>query len=267
MGHVVQRKRCFLEQPAWKTIPWAGVNGAVKTVTSQFCDVFCDLPGLMEDVDTMLESEKLGRDTSLDRFLLQDKILGSISQLASVRWQWEAMYPNACTETPTTPGSCLSVNELGQPLFTTYLEFQDMDRALDALSFNSYRLMLYTLSDSVGLTDLLISSNSQQYNRDGPGSNPLVLPGQGDRVAHALEICRTAEYLMQESRDSQGMLILFFPLRVAYTHVQELPEIATWIRDVMRKSSSMGFNLGEHVLKMQSNPSPRNVLDEKVSGK
>lgn len=255
--HVIQRRRCFLEQPAWKRIPWAGPNAPAKTLTSQLHDVLCDIPGLMEDVDAMLESEKLGHDASFDKFLLQDKVLNSINQIAVIRWQWEAMYPKACTETPTTPGSCLSTNDQGQPLFPTYLEFEDMDRAADVLSFNAYRLMLYALSDSVGLTDMSILSNSQQCNRKGPGSNPLVLPGQGDRVAHALEICRTAEYMMQARRESQGLLTLFFPLRVAYTHLQGLPEVAVWIQQVMEKSSSRGFKLGEHVLKIKWDPLSR----------
>ncbi|KAK2608876.1 hypothetical protein QQS21_002589 [Conoideocrella luteorostrata] len=255
VGHLVQRKHCFLAQPEWKTIPWAG-KGPPKTLTSLICDVLCDIPGLMQDVDAMLESHKLGHDISADKVILQETVINSIDQLSWLRWQWEAAYPYACAERPTTTDSCVTVDEYGHPLFETHFEFDSLDRAIDVLNYNSIRLMLYTLGDSACITDLQLTSSSEYLLREGPGSNPLVLPGQGDRIGHALEICRSAEYMMQESRDSQGLLILLFPLRVAFTHLQKMPKISTWIQRVLGMSGSKGFKLGEHILNLQSQSKP-----------
>lgn len=250
-GHLVSRKRCFLSEPRWKTIPWASPQVRRRTLSSLFCDVLCDISGLMEDVDTLLESEKLRRGVFEDRLLVQNKILRSIGQLSELRWRWEATYPYACTETLSTAQSYSSVDECGPPLFATCYEYADLERAADMLNYNAIRLMLYTLSDNVCLTDDVLFSSPEYTLRKGPPCNPLVLPGQSDRLAHAWEICRTAEYMLRRDK-SRAMLILLFPLRVAYTHVLAFPHVVTWIQRLLSSSGSRGLKLGEHVLNMTS---------------
>ena len=245
VGHIAQRRRCFLEQQEWRTVPWA--NDVHRPLSSRLCDLLCEVPGLMEEMDVILESEAEGSDMSIERAILQHRIIDVLDRLADLRWLWEAMYPLACAQEPR------SDEQVPPPPFETRLAFENTDRAADVVYFNAVRLLLYTLSDQAGLTEgMLLGKEHSQ--RDGPVSNPLLLlPGvRGGRIAHALEICRAAEFLMRGNRGSQGILVLLFPLRVAYTHVQHLPRVAGWIRRVLGESGTRGFKLGEHVLNIQS---------------
>lgn len=252
IGHIVQRKRCFLDQPEWKTIPWA-TEAAEKTLGSLLADVFCDIPGLMEEADFVLDGTARGDDVDLGKAMLQGRIRDTIHRLGEVRWLWEVAHPRACWEMPTNVETSVSLDEQGMPLWDSYLDFEDMDRAIEVMYFNSTRLLLYTLSDQAGLSDTLAHPATEGSERQGPFSNPLLLPGRETRVANALEICRTADYVMQGSRDSQGALVLLFPLRVAFTHLGALPEVSSWVGRVLSQLlSSKGFRLGEHILNLQS---------------
>ncbi|KAF4442942.1 putative transcriptional regulatory protein C15D4.02 [Fusarium austroafricanum] len=52
IGAMVDRNRTFLEQDAWKQIPWA-LQPMSKTIAHILQDILCGVPGLMEDVDTI----------------------------------------------------------------------------------------------------------------------------------------------------------------------------------------------------------------------
>ncbi|KAL3952102.1 hypothetical protein ACCO45_013819 [Purpureocillium lilacinum] len=219
IGHIAQRKRCFLGEPEWQTIPWA-LQETERPIGSKIIDVLCEIPGLMAE---------------------RDMLAGRAAKVNDVEAAMEALQDRGKPERLVNMATCVSLDEHGRPLFDTVLDFDDMERAIDVVYFNTIRLMLYGLSDDTGL------------------SNALLLPGQGTNVSNALEICRTVDYFMQHSRDSQGTLVLLFPLRVAYGHLRRVPLVSPWIRRILVDlSTSKGFQIGEHILNMgmQTTDSP-----------
>ncbi|KAJ5297888.1 hypothetical protein N7508_008137 [Penicillium antarcticum] len=49
IGYIVERKRCFLEDPTWKKVPWALKGEDAKTPTDRLHDILVDIPGILED--------------------------------------------------------------------------------------------------------------------------------------------------------------------------------------------------------------------------
>ncbi|OAQ71864.1 C6 finger domain-containingprotein [Purpureocillium lilacinum] len=258
IGHIPQRKRCFLGEPEWQTIPWA-LQETERPIGSKIIDVLCEIPGLMAERDMLAGRAAKVNDVEAAMEALQDRVLDAIRRLGEYRWQWEAAYPRASRERLVNMATSVSLDEHGRPLFDTVLDFDDMERAIDVVYFNTIRLMLYGLSDDTGLSELLMASSGGGCLYQGPSSNALLLPGQGTNVSNALEICRTVDYFMQHSRDSQGTLVLLFPLRVAYGHLRRVPLVSPWIRRILVDlSTSKGFQIGEHILNMgmQTTDSP-----------
>ncbi|GKT50036.1 uncharacterized protein ColSpa_10217 [Colletotrichum spaethianum] len=66
--HIKRRRRCPLSHPAWKTVPWQKVP---KTSKDVLIDIFVDVPGLLEDLDSLRRckdnSEKESRRVRLVR--------------------------------------------------------------------------------------------------------------------------------------------------------------------------------------------------------
>ncbi|KAJ6441038.1 C6 finger domain-containingprotein [Purpureocillium lavendulum] len=143
----------------------------------------------------------------------------------------------------------VSLDENGRPLFDTVLDFEEIQRAIDVVNYDTTRLLLYSVSDETGLSELLAASTGLYQ---GPSSNALLLPGQGTALSNALEICRTVDYFMQHSRASQGAMSLLSPLRVAYAHLCRVPLVSPWIRPVLADlATTKGFQIGEHILNME----------------
>lgn len=206
----------------------------------------------MEDIDAMNKKESQGIDVTQERFLVQDKLLHRVQRIGDLVWQWDLLNPLACWEMPTNLGTSVSVDEIGQPLFGSVLHYQDVDKACDVAYLNAVRLLLYAMCDEAKLPEVYVQAvvGSQQA---GPHANPLLLPGQGDRIAHSLEICRTVDFMMASAKESRGALVMLFPLRVAWGHLRDVPEMAAWVGRVMLQlSSTKGLKIGEHVLQIDS---------------
>ncbi|KAJ5099046.1 hypothetical protein N7532_006047 [Penicillium argentinense] len=52
-GYLVERKRCFLGNSEWKAISWMKVGLDSKTPLDKLHDIFCDVPGFLEDRDRL----------------------------------------------------------------------------------------------------------------------------------------------------------------------------------------------------------------------
>ncbi|CEJ89978.1 hypothetical protein VHEMI05791 [[Torrubiella] hemipterigena] len=250
-SYIVERKHCFLGRPEWQTVPWERWTRP-RTIISRTTDILCDVPGLMEDADAIIQAEEQGLNTEADKLLLQDNLLQRIQRLADLVWQWDLSNPLACWEAPIDSSTSFSLDESGQPLFDTVYHFDDVERAIDVLNLNVVRLLLYGACDKAGLLDSYVSTIvGSQY--DGPHANPLLLPGQGDRISHSLEICLCVDFLLSNPRQSRGALVLLFPLRVAWTYLGPLPAVSRWVGKVlMQLSTSQGLRIGEHVLDIDS---------------
>lgn len=246
VNFLMKRKRCFLEAPDWKTVPWLIKR---KSLGSQLQDLFCDIPGLMEDSDEIMGRSALGEDMGAMEDALREKVSILMQQACELRWRWEAENANACKEVPSTDYGSTSSRDQGPSLFPTVLHFQGFDRAIEIAFFNTIFLLLDTLlDDPMGSGPMPFLSLSGVQPHMGPFMSPLLLPGQGSREGHALEICRIVDYMSHSKHDSLGMFMLMFPLYMARYCLTQRTEVCTWIGNILKQLvSEKGFNIGEHL--------------------
>lgn len=231
---LLKRKRCFLERPEWKTIPWA-LDPSSKDSTSYLLDILCDMPGLMEDAEFLRSTqsmEELGRKHKL----LSSNILSHLRTLSRWRHAWGNQNPNACYETPTTDNTSL---------FSTVLYYNSIGLANDITTYNAVLLLLQRLgSQVIGPTfDPSIPATHLPTHTD---QTPL------DPQAIATEICRSAEYHLLPIWKNTGSFSLLFPLRVAYTAFNVESKEAGWLRLLMKKiADSSGLEISRGLSKIE----------------
>ncbi|KAL7919858.1 hypothetical protein ACQKWADRAFT_300247 [Trichoderma austrokoningii] len=243
VNFLLQRKHCFLETSDWKTIPWLF---RPKSPGSLLQDLFCDVPGLMEDADVIMSRSKLGEDMESMKDALYEKFESTVQQSWQLRWQWEQDHANACKEVPSKDFPPSSSSDQRFSPFPTVLHFNNMDRAIEIVFFNTLHLLLDTLLDPIApeMASSLCPLGLQAYF--GPFQNTLLLPGQGSREDHALEICRIVDFMAHCKHDSLGMFMLLFPLYVARESLTQHPDICIWIGRIMSQLvREKGLNIGE----------------------
>lgn len=202
----------------------------------------------MEDADSISSALLKGEDVADRQEDLQDKITQVLNEADLLRWQWEEAYPNVCWEMEPDPDTSASKTKDGTPLFDRVLFFQRQDLAIVAIYFSVLRLLIYSLSDTAGIY-LPSPTPLSTPGPTGPFSNPLLLPGQGTREQHALDICRAVDGMVIGTRDTHGSFILVFPLRVAYGQLEKREDVRQWLREFFAHiSTSKGFQIGEYVL-------------------
>ncbi|KAL7956539.1 hypothetical protein V8C34DRAFT_315541 [Trichoderma compactum] len=147
VNFLIKRKRCFLEAPEWKTVPWAIKR---KSLGSLLQDLFSDVPGIMEEVGEVMQQSALGHDIDAMEENLREKVSILMEQTWKLRWQWEAANANACNEVSSAEYGPGSSRDRGPSPFPTVFHFQSMDRAIDIAFFNPIQLLLDTLLDPLG---------------------------------------------------------------------------------------------------------------------
>lgn len=252
VAHIVMRQRCYLEGEEWVTVPWAHAP-ETKLPGSYLMDVFVTLPGLLEDVDKLKADAEAGLNVLASRTSLQDKILVALNNLCEARWKWEETYPRVCWKTRINLKTTVCLDDDGKPLFDTCLNFVGMKRTFEILFYNSARLLLYRLSDLVGLREDSAANMEQVFQRHGPFLNPLLLPGLGTRESHALEICRIVDYLLNGEQNYHGAFVLLFPLRIARMHLEALPKVFNWVGQLLKNfAEEKGLKVGEYIQQQTS---------------
>ncbi len=248
--HIMDGKRCFLERPEWKTIPWSTRNEE-RPIKQSLVDILCDIPGIIERFRAMRKRGPCqDDDMDITRKRLKDQIIKTIDELEQIRCAWALRYPKVCWEIPTGTKTSISLNSTGQPMFSTVLRFSDPSRADDVLYFNVIHLLLSGMSDTLGLSrpeaTLLRPHYIRQHQR--PRTDADVLPWQGGQLAHALEICQTVDCFFQQDEVGDRAMILFFPLGVVIHYVRHVPWLATWVTDVLGKlEASRGWGIAGHI--------------------
>lgn len=200
----------------------------------------------MEDADAIMSRSTLEEGLEDMKEALYRKVLDTVQQAYELRWRWEQNYTNACKEVPSTDYSPSSSSDQGPSPFLTVLHFNNMDRAIEIVFFNTLHLLLDTLLDPMAPTMTPFMNPCGLQPHFGPFQNPLLLPGQGSREDHALEICRIVDFMSHCKHDSLGMFMLLFPLYVARECLAQRPDVCFWIGRVMKQLvREKGFNIGE----------------------
>jgi hypothetical protein len=202
----------------------------------------------MEDADAIMARSALGEDVESMKEELHERISGVMQQASELRWRWEGDHANACKEVLSAEYTSRSSSDQGPSPFPTVLHFYEMDRAIEIVFFNTVHLLLDTLLDPMapGVTSFMSHLGLQTYF--GPFLNPLLLPGQGSREDHALEICRIVNFMSHCKHDSLGMFMLLFPLYVARLCLVRRPDVCIWIGNIMKQLvREKGFSIGEYL--------------------
>ncbi|KAJ5956373.1 hypothetical protein N7501_010652 [Penicillium viridicatum] len=236
IGYIIERKRCFLEDPAWKTIPWAERGLGSKTPTDLLQDIMCDIPGILQDQsEAALWHPNDSREEELT-FVFIPRVLSTLEALYSWRWNWESQFPNSTFI--TTPIEYISSGPISLPLssFKSVIWFQDPHRAVELIVYNAVLLILIRALQIAG-----VDPDNVQLE----GFSDPLLPMQGNRNDITIEICRMVDYHLHCLR-STGAFMLSFPLNVAYLHLdQKSTEAWSWLERIIADlADSHGFEVG-----------------------
>ncbi|KAJ5684715.1 uncharacterized protein N7477_001060 [Penicillium maclennaniae] len=238
IGYIVERKRCFLDDLEWKTIPWAIKGIDSKEPISHLHDYLSDLPGFLEDMDRVVNWPAY--EPGLDDFKAAygGRVYATLEAVYTWRWDWEQKFPNATYL--ISPKDLDAEVTLGLPHspFQSIIWFSNAYRATELITYNCIRLIATRALEISGISiDIPLS----EVNSTDP-----LMPMQGTRHDVAVETCRMMNYHLHVLRRSSGAFMLLFPLNVSYIHLEGDNEGAkTWLEGVMAVVADMhGFEIG-----------------------
>ncbi|KAG4422536.1 hypothetical protein IFR04_004305 [Cadophora malorum] len=236
---LIQRKRCFLEHPDWKNIPWS-LDPESKTSLHYLHDQLCDIPGLVEDTASL---QKLASDCDKDyqRLVLSQKILDQLKTLYEWRASWARQNPDSWHEIPSS-------DPPEEQIRPTVFRFRDLTIANEVTFYNALLLLLHRLGNQV----IGSSFDASTLALDLPADivyGPLYAPGVAPNIQEiGMEICRSVEYQLGEERANAGAFFLLFPLAMAYQVYCPGSRESAWLGGMMNKiADDSGFEVGRHL--------------------
>lgn len=232
---ITDEKRTFLDQEEWLTLPWEQ-KPEQKSPMNYLIDIFCIIPGLLEDCKTLNPNRSFVWDTSpatspsTDSAESQDPQLTDLRQrvqecyikLEQWKEKWSKAYPSAV-----------------QPVKMSYFPRSELKFPIDVFQYainfpNFLRANEYQLYNTVVffLTSLMLSLPSS------PSNDYTTLPSVpdllGQRWEAAYDICRAVPYdLMFEQHGCGGAYLLLFPLLTNLRLFGAASEEGKWIKQVL----------------------------------
>lgn len=234
---LIKRKRCFLSSDDWKTIPWAQEPES-KFSISYLHDILSDIPGLMENADTIQFSDMAPEELLARRNLVLQNLTCLWATLYKWRVSWQLQNPSSSWEVPSTTD---------HSPFPYVLQFSSLIHAKEFTLYNAILLLLFRIGFQVVGPSFnpLFSPLHLPQDIDYRPHNP---PGLTSNIgAVAIEICKSVEYHLHEDRRGGGALFLLFPLRLAWQTFEPSSTQATWIQGIMEmvaESTATGISRG-----------------------
>jgi hypothetical protein len=237
---LIKKKRCFLEHPDWKIIPWAP-DPESKTSEIYLLDQLCDIPGLFEDATNLNLPDQDEEQRIADHQSLSRNILVHLRILYEWRFTWQQQNPDSCFEVKAS-----SPDE--QPLFPTALHYSTLPLANEIAIYNAILLLLLRLGSQIigptfdaSIPSLHLPKELSYY--------PLYPPGSAaSSQAVATEICRSIEYYLLDAAGSAGAFFLLFPMSLAYRTFKPGSREARWLSEVMRNiADKSGFEISRNI--------------------
>lgn len=231
---IIDRKHIFLELKEWKTIPWT-LYPEGRTMTTWVEDILCDIPGILEDFDSVFAPEIPPREYKLRCEKLKVDIELHLRLLFEWRAVWETKYPNCCYEQVPQATECP---------FPTVLHFYDLDVCNGLMLYDSMVLLLVEVG--IQLADTGFDQTRIAQETTFVHTNLLLNPPGASLYDTAMEICRSVDYHLSPPHENAGAYFIIFPLRKAR---DELPigsvehEWVKLVRDVIAKKSGFMFLL------------------------
>lgn len=247
IGAIIKRKRSFLEQYEWKTIPWAQ-NPDAKPINMKVQDIFCDIPGFMEDADN------LRQHPSKTRFqILQHKVNRAIAHLYELQRDWMEENPDACWEVSTGQIPSVWAPNNVPPFFNSILYFKTFSQAVDAMYLDVVFLLLYELCEFAHFEFPKLDKQSfgEDATNESKASNPLLWLGTATSEEYAIELCRMIDYMLSDHNGHRGPLASLFSMRIASRHLSQQPEVFNRLQRIFHGvSTRKGFAIGEQLIGM-----------------
>ncbi len=226
-------KRTFLDQEDWLTIPWAQDPGQ-KSLMNQLIDIFCIIPGLLEEskrlhtstsfvwdftAPTSPSTASARRDPRLIE--LRHRTQECYTKLQQWKEAWDRTYPSAVHPVKVNyfPASDLKFPE---DIFTYAITFPSFSRASEYQLYNTVVFFLSSLMLSVPPT-------SQSDFISSPSVSDLLT----QRWEAAYNICRAVPYDLFEKHGGGGAYLLLFPLLTNLRLFGEGSDEGKWIKQVL----------------------------------
>jgi hypothetical protein len=155
-------------------------------------DIFCDMPGLMEDAMNLRNPDlEAGQKVSSYQELARN-ILDHLNQLYTWRSRWEREHPNSRDEIPVRQ----HLDE--QTPFPTMFYFSSIARADEFVLYNTCLIFLLRLGAQV-IDPTLGASTPALHLPPITSRGPLYLPSEAKNVqAIATEICKCEGYYLSD---------------------------------------------------------------------
>ena len=228
-------KRTFLERQDWLTIPWAQ-DPAEKSLMNHLIDIFCIIPGLLEESKRLHTSTSFKWDftaptspstgTPTERqdhrlVALRHRTQECYTKLQKWKETWDMTFPTAVQPVDASyfPRSDLKFPE---EIFSYAITFPNFTRANEYQLYNTVIFFLSSLMLSVPPTS--------QADFD---SSPSVSSLLSQRYDAAYDVCRAVPYDMFEKHGGGGAYLLLFPLLTNLRLFGEGSDEGKWIKRVL----------------------------------
>lgn len=214
----MDRKRSFLASKEWRTIPWTNIP---KTPHQDMQDLLLELPGILEDQDTLPRAAY----PSLLR------------QCLDLEARLKAWYENFRRIYPGPPYWLeFSTLKIDPPVFPTCYQFASVGVANTHTFYWANLILVY--STIVGLTPV----------------NQPPIAAVGDTSDLAAQICMAMEYYISPGKKTYGPMLTLYPLRIAAECFKRLgvrgAKSTLWCKAVFGILDSKGIALGRMLEKL-----------------
>ncbi|KAI4197900.1 MAG: hypothetical protein LQ350_005659 [Teloschistes chrysophthalmus] len=250
IGNATQsRKRTFLERPEW-TI--SGPELLPKALQDEFTDVHAQLPGLLEDFDTLVGSGSTNFGDPPAHRNLYLRVLALANTLFAWRWAWERQHAYHVWLVPSTNSRYVPRDaDSGEPMYPTLIYFSDYFRWNEMQRYNSVLLVVLDLARAIYGDEGFLSDLDRSIPPDllsVTHRSPLCLPSDPDLSLHtvAAEHVRSLEFSLRDaSQVSLTGLFSLLNLNLTYKTLTPDHPLSGWIRDICGQIASMsGFHVG-----------------------
>ncbi|KAL6791008.1 hypothetical protein J3E68DRAFT_443281 [Trichoderma sp. SZMC 28012] len=242
LAYLVRNQRCFLEEDAWKVVPWSN-DPTSKTTMDYLLDIFCHLPGVVEDMKALRATTSATEELSVSYIILGFQIMALVRRLISWRIKWEEDHSNTYFNVGWDILKQLGVVYLDSYPFPTAIFFSEPVRATELCMYNALLVLLQQLwkqlPDYVGLT-----SPFDEVNSSWPQPSIFLAPGNGSAEEVVGEICKLVYSQFLSHPGKSGALHVMFPLQVAQRSISSESLEAQWLGKVVcHIADDYGFNV------------------------
>ena len=228
-------KRTFLDRQDWLTLPWAQDPGQ-KSPINQLIDIFCVIPGLLEEskrqhtsaafkwdftaqTSPSTDASAAGQDSRL--VALRHRTQESYAKLQKWKEDWDTDFPTAVQ--PVKP-SHFPHSDLKFPeeIFSYAITFPNFLRANEYQLYNTVVFFLSSLMLSVPPT-----------SRADFDASPSPADLLSTRWEAAYDVCRAVPYDLFEKHGGGGAYLVLFPLLTNLRLFGEGSDEGKWIKHVL----------------------------------